>query len=109
MDEQLKVLHGPFDIETHKATFRHYLEVVIFPDGKVCYAAPGHNEVMEKFLRLNGGNHDACPRERWLDYDHWLTEQTGCVCVWTGGWWGRPNEAQAQVLDMLEGEGLIES
>lgn len=108
MDEQLRVLHGPFDIETHKATFRHYLEVVVFPDGKICYACPGHIEVMERYLYLKGGNPDACPNECCMDYDWWLMEQTGCVCVWTGGWWGKPNDAQKRAIDMLKDAGLLE-
>ena len=35
LEVQQKVLHSPFDIETHKNTFVSYLEVVISPEGTV--------------------------------------------------------------------------
>ena len=35
-------LHSEFDIEKHKKTFPHYLEVIIGPTGKVAYAVPSH-------------------------------------------------------------------
>ena len=37
-----EILHGPFNIETHKKTFIDYLEVIIRPDGIVEYAVPSH-------------------------------------------------------------------
>ena len=105
--DQFEVLKSPFDIETHKATFINYLEVVVFPNGTICYAHPGHVEVMERVLALHGGNSDDCPRDMWCSYDEWLMEQTGCVCVWTGGFTGRPNERQLEALRMLVDAGLL--
>ena len=40
MDEQQRVLHSPFYVETHKKTFKNYLEVMIDEDGIVHYAVP---------------------------------------------------------------------
>ena len=47
--DKLKVLHSPFDVKVHKATFVNYLEVVILEDGTVEYAVPSHQE---KMIRL---------------------------------------------------------
>jgi hypothetical protein len=104
---QEDVLRGPFDVATHKATFTNYLEVVIAPNGTIVYAVPSHQCVTERMASAKGVNVDECPRERWLDYDHWLMEITGCVCVWTGGYTGKPNDAQRKALEMLREEGLL--
>ena len=104
---QLSVLKGPFDVETHKATFIDYLEVVITENGTVVYACPGHVEVMERIALAKGISPDSCPRSHWLDYDGWLRDVTGCVCVWNEGYQGKPNEAQMQAIDMLRREGLL--
>lgn len=105
--DQLKVLKSKFDIAMHKATFVNYLEVVIANNGAILYAHPGHNEVMERIAEAKGILPDDCPRSRWLDYDDWLREITGCVCVWTGGYVGNPNDRQREALAMLVREGLL--
>lgn len=108
MVNQMAVLNGPFDVDTHKATFTNYLEVVVFPNGRICYANPSHIDVMKRAYRMGGGDPDAdCPREYWCDYDGWLMRETGCVCVWTGGYMGEPNEMQAEALKMLVDAGLL--
>lgn len=41
---ELRILNSPFDVKKHKEVFIDYLEVVIFPDGKIEYAVPSHSE-----------------------------------------------------------------
>lgn len=37
-------VYSEFDIEHHKKTFIHYLEVVIDGNGKIMYAVPSHQK-----------------------------------------------------------------
>lgn len=37
-------VYSDFDIDQHKKTFIHYLEVVIDENGKIMYAVPSHQE-----------------------------------------------------------------
>ena len=104
---QEQVLRSPFDVSTHKATFVNYLEVVITPSGTVVYANPSHQDVMVRLANAKGVYSDDCPRDRWCDYDRWLMEVTGCVCVWTCGYAGEPNTRQREVIEMLRREGLM--
>lgn len=109
-DVQQEVLHGPFDLETHKATFTNYLEVVIAPDGTIIYAVPSHQKVLERIYQATFGRdaNDACPRERWFDMLDWLMEETGYICAYTAGVLGKPHtDAQEDALMMLYREGLI--
>lgn len=105
--DALPVLRSPFDVETHKATFTNYLEVVIAPSGAIVYAHPSHVDVMARMANLRGIGSDDCPRDRWLDYDGWLREVTGCVCVWNEGYLGEPNDRQEESIRMLVREGLL--
>lgn len=106
---QAKVLREPFDLLTHKSTFRNYLEVVIARNGAIVYANPSHTDVLARmYAMMTGGDAiEDCPRSRYAEYDEWLMEQTGCVCVWNCGYTGRPNERQAEALGMLRREGLL--
>ena len=55
IEEQQRVLHSSFDIETHKQTFVSYLEAVISPEGVVEYAVPSHTEkLIEIFMKQKG-------------------------------------------------------
>ena len=108
MTDQIAVLRGPFDPAIHKETFINYLEVVLTADGTICYACPSHQKVMERIARALGVVPESCPREMWLDYDTWLMQETGCVCVWNGGYLGHPNALQMESLRMLVSEGLLE-
>ena len=38
----------PFDVKKHAANFINYCEVIIWPDGKIEYAVPSHNEIVIK-------------------------------------------------------------
>jgi hypothetical protein len=107
---EIDVLKGPFDLETHKKTFANYFEAVIAPNGTVLYACPSHLEVLERLYCLRTGRDamDDVPRERWLDVLDWLMEQTGCICAWTGGTMGRIGTMeQEETVRMLERECLI--
>lgn len=108
-----KILRGPFDIETHKAAFVHYLEVVIREDGTVEYAVPSHQEkligiAMEKLGVTRGQLYDMCPREYMFDVMRWLCEITNCVAVWTDFYIGVLNETQRCVLLTLKFHRLYE-
>lgn len=52
MDNEQIVLNGPFDIETHKKTFKNYLEVIILENGRIVYAVPSHQEKLIATLLL---------------------------------------------------------
>lgn len=111
---QLDVLHGPFDVETHKRWFRNYLELVIAEDGTCVYACPSHQRVLERLAQAQGSPTEWEAYRAWLmhsglfyDYDEWLMELTGAICVWTCGHRGVPNKAQEATLEMLRREGLL--
>ena len=80
-------LHSDFDIEKHKQTFIHSLEVVIDRDGKVVYAVPSHQEKMirvacERLGLSRQGLNDMCPREWYGDFMRWLSMASGLMAVW---------------------------
>ena len=54
MPDIQEVLSGPFDIETHRRTFCHYLEVCIDPEGVAHYANPSHQRwLLERFIIIH--------------------------------------------------------
>lgn len=80
-------LHSEFDIEKHKQTFVHYLEVVIDRDGKIMYAVPSHQEKMIsgacKCLCVTRDELNAlCPKEWYWDFMKWLSKISGLMAVW---------------------------
>lgn len=110
MTHEERVLHGPFDLATHKATFVNYLEVVITEDGTIIYAVPSHQKVLERLFMAKTGRdaNESVPRSRWFDMFDWLMEETGCVCAYTAGVLGKPRtREQEDALAMLYSEGLI--
>lgn len=86
--DKYEILHQPFDIETHKQHFTHYLEVMLAPDGSIHYAVPSHQEflikqVMRRRHCTREELDDACPPEFYFDYLNWLIpESGGYVPVW---------------------------
>lgn len=55
MRDPSEILRGPFDIETHKGAFVHYLEVCIDRDGVIRYAVPSHQRwLLERFMDREG-------------------------------------------------------
>lgn len=110
MDAQ-KVLHSPFDIEVHKATFTNYLEVIILEDGTIEYAVPSHQEKMieigcKKRNISREEFYNRCPREHWFDVLTWLWMETGAIAVWDFKIEGKPNKAQLSALGKLKEAGL---
>lgn len=105
--EQQRVLHSPFDVETHKKTFINYLEVIIHPDGTIEYAVPSH---MIKLTEIYGKTSEEMFEDYYasgnvgaiLDPVEWICKQTGCISVWTDGYAGHANAVQKRALLMLK-------
>lgn len=107
-EEAQRILHSEFDIETHRQNFINYLEIVIYPDGKIEYAIPSHvlkltqiygkssDEVFEEYMKEGIGIEPAT----------WLCNKTGCLSVWNNGYTGTPNPWQYQALQKLAKAGL---
>lgn len=107
-EEQQRILHAPFDIETHRHTFIDYLEIIIKPDGTPEYAVPSHmlklvavygksmDDVYEEYLQAQSG----------LDGIDWLCSKTRCVSVWSDHIQGLLNAAQLATLERLHDAGL---
>lgn len=110
-DNTQKVLHSTFNIQTHKETFKNYLEVIVDCDGVVHYAVPSHMEyLINHLISTKYGSrealNDAVPREYWFDMMTWLTQQSGLVAVWNNTYKGILNEQQRNTLIRLQMEGL---
>lgn len=81
-------LYCDFDVKLHSAKYPHYLEVVMFPDGKVEYAVPSHQEKLIKIScdKLGVSREELyamIPREYYCDVITWLCNVTGCISIWT--------------------------
>ena len=105
-------LHSEFDVEKHKQTFVHYLEVVIDRDGRVSYAVPSHQEKMIAAACASLGVsrqelNDLCPREYYWDFMKWLSMVSGLMAVWeTHCEVSSPTKKQIATLRRLKIEGL---
>lgn len=104
-------IYCDFNLELHKKTFIHYLEVIIDPQGKVYYAIPSHQMFLvdyacEKLHIDRKKLYNKCPEERFYDFMGWLCELTGCVSVWEKFIEGKPNDIQRSVLKELADNGL---
>ena len=111
MTDEQKVLHSPFDIETHKKTFINYLEVIIDEDGTVHYAVPSHQEFLIRYAcnKLSVSRdtlNEMCPKEYYFDFITWLCKITNCIAVWNNNLMGKPNRKQLIVLNKLRCEDL---
>ena len=115
-EEQQRVLHSPFDVETHKKTFINYLEVIIRNDGTIEYAVPSH---MIKLQQIYGKTMDEVFEEyhhqyrnepadvaMLLDPIEWLCKKTECISVWESGYTGIINDAQRKSLQLLHDNDL---
>lgn len=109
MSREQEVLHSPFDIEVHKATFVNYLEVCIDPEGTVHYAVPSHQQwLIGRYAEENGC---ASIEQAWerVPVDFGIGElaaMCGCVAVWNDFCAGEPNERQRRALRRLKTAGL---
>lgn len=107
-------LHSDFDIEKHKQTFIHYLEIVIDREGHISYAVPSHQEKIIRVacnqLGVSRDELDAmCPREMYWDFMKWLSEISGLMAVWEGHYEVHtPTKKQIAALRRLKMAGLYE-
>lgn len=109
-DVQQKVLHSPFNIETHKNTFVSYLEVVISPEGEVEYAVPSHSEkLVEIFANQKGLDIqeakqyilETTANNGFMSIVDFLTGVTGYISVWFNGYVSEDPPTKQQ-LDKLK-------
>ena len=92
IEEQQRVLHSPFDIETHKRTFVSYLEAVISPEGVVEYAVPSHTEKLVEIFMKQKGFDDIIKAKEYIikttinngmcSTIEFLTGVTGYISIW---------------------------
>lgn len=113
-EEQQRVLHSDFDINTHKKTFIDYIEVVIDQSGNILYAVPSHMErLIEIYMKRHSVTRDElikgmvnAPSSWGLDMSEWLCKQLHCICVWTDTYKGEPNQIQLNKLKTLRLAGV---
>ena len=112
--DRYEILHRPFDIETHKKHFIHYLEVMLAPDGSIHYAVPSHQEfliqkAMQRCCCTRQELDDACPPEYYFDFLRWLIpESGGYIPVWENFVFDYPlNDNQYAALCKLQSAGLF--
>lgn len=92
IEEQQRVLHSSFDIETHKQTFVSYLEAVISPEGVVEYAVPSHTEKLIEIFMKQKGFDDIIKAKEYIikttinngmcSTIEFLTGVTGYISIW---------------------------
>lgn len=95
-----------FDIDKHKEKYIDYLEVIILEDGTIEYAVPSHQmKLLEIAIKKLGKTReeilDACPKERYGDFNEWLCEISDCLCVWHWFHMGKCNQAQYETMKKL--------
>lgn len=82
----LDILHGKFDLQTHADNFIDYLEVIIKPDGTIEYAVPSHNEKLIAICKELYGEQEYLKAlespEAYADFMQWLCDYSKCVSVW---------------------------
>ena len=108
---QQRVLHSPFSIEIHKATFVDYLEICIDPCGIVHYAVPSHQEwMLNEYMKMHDCTreeaYNSVPPEHLYDFMEWLAKETMSIAVWNDCIIGKPNRFQRITLSELFREGL---
>lgn len=105
-------VYSDFDIEQHKKTFIHYLEVVIDESGKIMYAVPSHQEkqisLAREKLNITREELNAMrPREYYFDFVDWLCKVSGACAVWENFiQYDKLTERQIRALQMLKENGL---
>jgi hypothetical protein len=105
------VLRNPFNIETHKATFINYLEVIVLENGTVVYAVPSHQEKLislacQKLNVTRNELNELCPKEYYFDFMTWLCKISGCVALWNNYRFGAANDHQLETIKQLAKEKL---
>lgn len=109
--EETYDINSEFDIQRHKETFVHYLEVLIDADGKVMYAVPSHQEKAIRLACLAKGMtrrqlEATCPPEMYFDFLEWVLSLSGAVAVWEMYTVGKLNQRQINTLRKLKMSGL---
>lgn len=105
-------VYSDFDIEQHKKTFIHYLEVVIDENRKIMYAVPSHQEKLISLARekLNVTMEELnamCPQEYYCDFMTWPCKMSGACAVWENFiQCDKLTEKQIMALQMLKENGL---
>lgn len=105
-------VYSGFDIEQHKKTFIHYLEIVIDENGKIMYAIPSHQEKLinlacEKLNVTREGLNAMYSNEYYFDLITWLCEMSGACAVWEKFiQYDKLTEQQIKALQMLKENGL---
>lgn len=104
-----KILHSPFDLETHKKTFIDYFEAVILPSGTVEYAIPSHQEYLKKYIKDKFHLSDEIFECASLEvYEIWC-RNSGLIICWSHRFdvlGERPTNEQILTLATLIAEGL---
>lgn len=100
-----------FDIKKHKEEYTNYLEVIIYPDGKIEYAFPSHTiKIMNICSEMEGKTFDELnnevPQEYYADMMSYWCMKTGCISVWYHGFLGEPNLIQLRKLKWLRLNGV---
>lgn len=105
-------VYSDFDIEQHKKTFIHYLEVVIDENGKIMHAVPSHQEklislVCEKLNVTREELNAVCPQEYYFDFVDWICKMSGACAVWENFIeCDKLVEQQIRALQILKENGL---
>lgn len=108
----LYTAYSDFNIEQHKKTFIHYLEVVIDENGKIMYAVPPHQEKLiaiacKKLSVTREELNSMCPQEYYFDFMDWLCKISGACAVWEKFiQCDKLTEQQIKALQMLKENGL---
>ena len=98
-----------FDLSKHRCSMKtfNYLEVIIYPDGRIAYAVPSHQEKLKAICIEATSREEFEERlkspEAWADYIQWLCNYSGCVSVWVN-FCIKPKDitpAQLQTLKVL--------
>lgn len=113
-NEQRRVLESPFNAELHAKTFLCYCEVIIWPDGKIEYAIPSHNEIILKaYAQAHGLTREEAIEEARLRYGYdamfQIMKELGIIEVWYDNMHNETplTDAQYEALAMLLKHGCI--
>lgn len=107
-----EVLHSPFNVKTHKKTFVNYCEVIIWPDGKIEYAVPSHDEkLILAYAEYHGISRDEAIEEirQFPDYLDHVMKETGIIQVWYDYMHNLTplTEKQFEAINMLMTSGCV--
>ena len=110
-------LESEFNMLEHKKTFPHYLEVVMFSDGRVEYAVPSHQEKLIAIACRQMGVtreelYSMVPPDYYFDVIPWLCSMTGCISLWTDSYMKSDKDdmthEQLSALKELKALGIYE-